>query len=318
MKLKHPFIFLVLFILIFEGFGLSNNILIGVDPHLGGGQSGETGAVKGLVKKADTGELVPDAKVLLVNAKYASIKYETKTDKEGYFYKGGLRPGQYNFTVEKEGYLPNSRTVRVRLADTVEADFELQTTDSLVPEATKSARRGLKSFREGKWEEAVKEFSDGIAEDASNALLFFYRGMSQENNGNTTEALLDYQKAIELKPDFLLPYSRSGKIYAQLQNYEKAHEFYSQSVELGDQDITTLYNYSVVLINLGKSPEAKPVLEKMLELDDAYADAYYHLGIVTIGAGDAVRAKELLQKFIELDPENPNAPIAKQIIETLK
>lgn len=318
MKLKHPCIFLVLFILIFAGFGLSNEVLKGIDTHPGRGQSGETGAVKGVVKHAETGELISDAKILLVNAQYGSIKYETKTDKKGYFYKGGLRPGQYNFTVEKEGFLPNSRTVRVRLADTVEADFELQTADSLVPEATKLARKGLKSFREGNWEEAVKEFSGGIAEDASNPLLFFYRGMSQENGGNAAEALLDYQKAIELKPDFVLPYSRSGKIYAQQQNYEKAHEFYRKAVELGDQDITTLYNYGVVLINIGKSPEAKTVLMNLLELDDAYADAYYHLGIITIGEGDSAGAKELLQKFVELDPENSNAPIAKQIIETLK
>jgi tetratricopeptide (TPR) repeat protein len=304
MTLKRPPIVLVLAFFVTWGYGLA--------------QSGTTGAVKGHVKNAATGQMIAGAKIYMENAKFSNIRYELKTDDEGYFYKGGLQPSQYKFTVEKEGFMPSSRTVRVRLADTVEADFELQTSDSLVPESTKAAKRALELFREEKWEEAIVEFSEVIAEDQTNALLYFYRGMSQEQKGNTTEALLDFQKAIELKPDFLLPYSRTGKIYARQQDYEKAHEFYQKSVELGDEDTTTLYNYAVVLINLGNSAEAGTVLEKLLGLDDAYADAYYHLGIVTIGAGDSVRAKELFKKFIELDPENPNVPIAKQILETLK
>jgi len=73
-----------------------------------------------------------------------------------------------------------------------------------------------------------------------------------------------------------------------------------------------------VLINLGKSTEAKTVFENLLSLDEEYADAYYHLGIISIGQGESERAKEHLQKFIKLDPKNKNAPIAEKIIESLK
>jgi tetratricopeptide (TPR) repeat protein len=122
---------------------------------------------------------------------------------------------------------------------------------------------------------------------------------------------------VELKPEFILPYSRSGKIYARQQNHEKARGLYKKAVELGDKDITTLYNYGVVLLNLGQSPEAKTIFEKLLEVDENYPDSYNHLGIITIGQGDAEKAKELLKKFLELDPENPNAPVAQKILESL-
>ena len=283
-----------------------------------GAQSGTTGAVKGFVKDAKTGESIAKAKIILVDSRNESMKYELKTDKKGYYYKGGLRPGYYNFTVEKENFLPTAKTVRVKLSDTVQTDFELQILESQVPEAIKKVDKAMKFFNEGKWEDAVREFSKGITDDQTNPMLFYYRGIAQEKNGKTEEAMSDYQKTIELKPDFVLPYSRIGKIYARQKNFEKASEFYQKSVELGDQDITTLYNYGVVLINLGKSPEAKVVFENLLSLDEDYADAYYHLGIISIGLGDSEKAKELLQKFIELDPKNMNAPIAKKIIESLK
>jgi len=111
----------------------------------------------------------------------------------------------------------------------------------------------------------------------------------------------------------------AGKIFARQQNYEKAREFYQKSVELDDQNVSTLYNYAVVLINIGeKSDEAIVILEKLLSLDDAHADAYYRLGMLYVSQGDTERAKELLQEFLELDPENKNAPIARQVIDALK
>jgi tetratricopeptide (TPR) repeat protein len=285
---------------------------------LPGFQSGVAAAVKGYVKDARTGETIPKAKILIIYSKSESVRYTLETDKKGYYYKSGLTPGYYRFRIEKEGFLPTEKTVRARLADTVQHDFELHVVEANpVAEAATSAKKAMKFFNEAKWDEAVDEFSEGISKSPENPTLYFYRGLSQENNGNIDEALADYEKAIELKPEFTLPYSRSGKIYARQQNHEKARELYQKAFELGDTDITTLYNYGVVLMNLGQSPDAKNVFEKLLEIDEDYPDAYYHLGIITIGQGDAEKAIELFKKFLELDPENPNAPVAQKILESL-
>jgi tetratricopeptide (TPR) repeat protein len=283
-----------------------------------GAQSGSTGAIKGFIKNAETGEAIAKARIIMVDQKNESLKYEIQADKKGYYYKGGLTPGFYNFTVEKEEFLPVAKTLRVKLSDTVQNDFELKTLKSQLPESQKKGDRAMELFRDEKWEDAVREFSEGIIEDQTNPMLYYYRGIAQEKNGNTEAAMADYQKTIELKPDFVLPYSRTGKLYARQKNYEIASEFYKRSMELGDQDITTLYNYGVVLINLGKSPEAKIVLENLLSLDKEYADAYYHLGIIQIGLGDTPKAKEFFERFLALDPESQYAPIATEILKSLK
>ena len=286
-----------------------------------GSQSGTTGGVKGSVKDAKTGEAIAKVKIILVSSKNDAMKYELQSDKKGNYYKGGLTPGYYKFTIEKEGFLPTSKTIRVRLGDTIQTDFELRILEnsiSRVPESVKKAKEAMALLEKGIYEDAVKKFTELISEDQANPLPYFYRGLAQEKNSNVEKAILDYQETIELKPDFILPYARAAKIHARQQNYEKAREFYQKSVELGDQDITTHYNFGVVLINLGKSTEAKTVFENLLSMDEEYADAYYHLGIISIGQGESERAKELLQKFIQLDPDNTNAPIAKKIIESLK
>lgn len=286
----------------------------GMDPA----QSGVTGAIRGYVKDAETAAPVEKVKITLTSVNSEAVKFEIQTDKKGYYYIGGLTPGYYRFSYEKDGFLPAAQTWRARLAETVQADVALQTLEgSRLAGASKATQAAMASFKEAHWEEAVSGFSEGIASDPTNALLYFYRGLAREKQGRAEEAQADYLKAIELKPDFVLPYSSSAKIYAKQQDHEKASGLYEKAIVLGDRDITTFYNYAVVLMNLGKNPEARAALERLLALDPDYADAYYHLGILSIGQGETEKAKESLRRFLQLDPESTKAPLAKQILESL-
>lgn len=282
-------------------------------------QSGVTGAIKGYVKDAGTGAPLDNVKIILVFANSEAVKFEIQTDKKGYYYVGGLTPGNYRFSYEKDGFLPSAQTWRARLAETVQADVALQTLEgSRLAGVPKTMQKAMASFKWAKWADAVSGFSEGISSDPTNALLYFYRGLSQEKQDRAEEALADYLKAVELKPDFVLPYSSAAKIYARQNSHEKASELYGKAIELGDRDTTTLYNHAVVLMNLGKGPEAKATLGRLVDLDPDYADAYYHLGILSIGQGETERAKDYLLRFLRVDPENSKAPLAKQILESLR
>jgi len=276
-----------------------------------------TGTAEGYIKDVQTEEWVSKAKITLVYAKSETMKYELYSDKKGHFYKGGLTPGIYKITVEKDGYLPVSASIRVRLGDAAKVEIGLNSFESLIPQSAKSSSQGSNLLNEGKYEEAIEKFSEAISEDQSNPIFYYYRGVSLEKSGNIDKALEDYQKAVELKPGFILPISWTGRIYAKKRDFEKAIGFYKKAIELGDQDATTFYNYGVCLLNLANNAEAKDVFERLLSLDESYSDAYYQLGIIYIGFGDAAKAKEFLQKFIDMDPENKNASIAKEILKSL-
>ncbi|HZX09641.1 MAG TPA: tetratricopeptide repeat protein, partial [Acidobacteriota bacterium] len=242
---------------------------------------------------------------------------ETFSNQKGHFYKGGLTPGNYKVTVEKEGYFPVSGSVRVSLGETAKINIKLESHESTIPESLESTKKGEKLLDAGKYKEAIQQFSESISKDKSNPLYFYYRGGAYEKNGNNEQALEDYQKAVELKPDFILPITRTAKIYAEQKNYEKAIDYYKKAVELGDENKITYYNYGVCLLNLGNNQEAKKIFEKLISFDENYADAYYHLGIIHIGLNEAEKAKEYLWKFIDLDPENKNAETARKILENL-
>lgn len=276
-----------------------------------------TGAAEGHVIDGQTEEPISKAKVILVFAKSQTARFELYSDKKGHFYKGGLTPGMYDVTVEKEGYLPMQSSLRIRLGDTPRVEIRLETYEGLSSQSTRLLDQGINLLSEDKYEEAIEKLTEAVLEEPSNPVSYYYRGASYEKNGDRDKALEDYQKSIELKADFVLPISRTARIYAWQDDFEKAIEYYKRATDLGDQDTTTYFNYAGCLTNNGNREEARIVFEKLLTLDENYSDAYYQLGLIYIGLGDAETAKELLRKFIDMDPENQNAALAKEILKSL-
>lgn len=279
-----------------------------------------TGAVDGLVKDAATGELLEGVKITIVYSKSESMTYSLVSDKKGHFYKSGLVPGSYNLTFEKEGYVPQSGSVRAVPGLATPMDVRMEPGSGAAPGGIsmgKIVSGGSELLSAGRYDEAIAKFSDAIAKAPSEAVLYYYRGYGLERSGKSDQALEDYGKAIELKTDFILPLTRSGIVLAKRGAFDRASEFYRRAVDLKDQDSETYYNYGVCLVNTGKKEEARGAFEKLLALDPNYSEGYYQLAIVLLGSGDSARVKTLLQKFVELDPDNPNAALAKEILKSL-
>jgi Flp pilus assembly protein TadD len=279
-----------------------------------------TGAVDGVVKDAATGQLLEGVKIAMVYSKSETMTYSLMSDKKGHFYKSGLVPGAYNLTFEKEGYVPQSGSVRSIPGQATPMDVRMEPGSGAAESGVsvgKLVSGGSELLSAGKYDEAVVTFSDAITKAPSEAVLYYYRGYALERSGKNDPALEDYGKAIELKPDFILPLTRSGIILAKKRDFDKASEFYRKAVDLKGQDPETLYNYGVCLISTGKKDEARGVFEKLVALDPYYSDGYYQLGLILLGSGDSAKAKILFQKFVDLDPDSPNAALAKEILKNL-
>lgn len=276
-----------------------------------------TGAVRGHVKNSQTDDPISNAKIQLIPEMSGYLTYDFYSDNKGLFYRGGIRPGTYKVLVEKDGYLPVSSSIRIRLADTANIEITLDPVESVIPESTHAIVKGSKLLDTGHYEKAAAIFDEAISSDPSNPVLFYYRGAASERIGNIEMAIEGYQRAVDLKPDFVLPMSRIGILSARKGDMNKAIEFFGKAVEMGDQDTNTYYNYGVSLLNVGKHEVAKDIFSKLISFDEDFPDAYYQLGIINISLGNIEKAKGFLHTFLEMDPKNVNADIAKQILKSL-
>ena len=85
----------------------------------------------------------------------------------------------------------------------------------------------------GKYSEAVEAFDKAIKYDKNNYEAYYLRGCAKINAKQYKAAIIDFEKAIELKPDYADAYFNIGKTYYLLNDEEKACEYYKLADQYG-------------------------------------------------------------------------------------
>ena len=85
----------------------------------------------------------------------------------------------------------------------------------------------------GKYAEAEEAFGKAIKYDKNNYEAYYLRGCAKINAKKYQDAILDLEKAIELKPDYADAYFNIGRTYFLLNDEEKACEYYKLADKYG-------------------------------------------------------------------------------------
>ena len=81
-------------------------------------------------------------------------------------------------------------------------------------------------FRNSKFKEAEEQFSIAIKYDKSNYEAYYYRGCAKFNQKQYSEAIVDYEKALELKSNYADAEFSLGQVYFILNDHEMSCYYY--------------------------------------------------------------------------------------------
>src|SRR5206468_266182 len=73
--------------------------------------------------------------------------------------------------------------------------------------------RGIALYKDSKYNDALNDFNKAVELRPDYPLAFFNRGALFANLKRNDEALLDFDKCIELKPDYVQAYNNRGVVY---------------------------------------------------------------------------------------------------------
>ena len=88
-------------------------------------------------------------------------------------------------------------------------------------------------LRYSKFEEAEETLTKAIRYDKNNVEAYYYRGCAKVNAQKYKEAIVDFEKAVELKPDYADAYFNLGRTYYLLHDEDKACEYYQLASRYG-------------------------------------------------------------------------------------
>jgi len=106
-------------------------------------------------------------------------------------------------------------------------------------------------FREGyqasiarKWDQAIALFTNSIEGDPTNPEVYFQRAVAFEMTGRIDDAIADYHKTLQLKPDYYLAMEYLAKLYESKGRYETALALYNKALPLvSDQKWRSMVNW---------------------------------------------------------------------------
>lgn len=88
-------------------------------------------------------------------------------------------------------------------------------------------------LRYSKYEEAEETLTKAIKYDKHNYEAYYYRGCARVNAQKYDGAIDDFEKAVELKPDYADAYFNMGRVYYIQNDEDKACECYKLAAKYG-------------------------------------------------------------------------------------
>ena len=149
----------------------------------------------------------------------------------------------------------------------------------------------------------------------------------EEKKKLLADAIVSYNKAIELKPDAAAYYNNLGLAQIKAGANDEGMANLTKAAEMDPANGGRyFFNLGAVMVNSNNIDGAVTAFQKATEVDPTYAEAYYQLGTAMVGKAEtkedgsivpAPGTVEAFQKYLELKPDGANAASAQMMIQSL-
>jgi tetratricopeptide (TPR) repeat protein len=167
---------------------------------------------------------------------------------------------------------------------------------------------GLQKAISGEFEEAKVNFQKSLEIDSSflpaqeslgvidkilnknltnDAGIYFFRGISYSNEGETDDAIESFSMAIDENSQFQNAYYERGLTYSYTENYDKAISDFSKVVAM-DPKASAAYNNRGLVYGKGKKEYDKAIADFniAIELKNDFADSFDNRGVAYMMRSD--------------------------------
>lgn len=121
---------------------------------------------------------------------------------------------------------------------------------------------------------------DAVESDPRNAILWNNRGWKRWQNGETEDALSDFQRAIELQPDYLQARVNHAELLRRLGRAQQSVEEQQKIVEIDPAFAQGHYNLAVTLFELQRYEEALMAIDRAIAIEQTDADYFVVRGSI--------------------------------------
>jgi tetratricopeptide (TPR) repeat protein len=154
----------------------------------------------------------------------------------------------------------------------------------------------------GRADEARGLMAELLAENPTDVQLLRISGRVEFILRKWVRALEFFERARELRPQWLAVLRDLGQVNIRLERWEAAREELHKAMQLAEPGVYVRLYYSQVLEHFGELSEAHAVAESATRADPENPSVHHRLGRVSLAQGEQRAAREAFERALELDP----------------
>ena len=114
--------------------------------------------------------------------------------------------------------------------------------------------------------------------NGEDAGFYYGRGTDYAKQGKLQQAISDYNRAVEIDPQFAKAYFGRGFVYAKQGKNELALADYDQAIQLDPKLANVYYNRALIYVAQGQTQQALDDYSQVIKLNPEDSEAYYNRG----------------------------------------
>lgn len=168
-------------------------------------------------------------------------------------------------------------------------------------------RRGDANYAMGQHQEAIVAYDAAIRLQPNFANAYNNRGLAKEKLGQHQAAITDYSRAIEIDPRLASAYNNRGNAKRKLEQYFAAIADLDTAIQLKPDYARAYVNRGSAKSRLGHPTAASEDFDVAISLAPELAEAYHSRGVTKTSQMQPADAIEDFTAAIQRDAEFPNA-----------
>jgi tetratricopeptide (TPR) repeat protein len=154
---------------------------------------------------------------------------------------------------------------------------------------------------------AIESLPTNVTVTTNPVEAYYFRGNAYLTKRDYDHAITDYDKAIQLKPDYADIYNNRGVSYYLKSDYDRAMADYDQAIQLNPDYAKAYNNRGNAYDDKGDHDHAIADYNTAIQLQPDYVNAYYNRGNAYYNKGDYDRAISDYTEAIQLQPGDAEA-----------
>jgi len=157
------------------------------------------------------------------------------------------------------------------------------------------------------WIDEKTFFSKTLKEAPNAALLHHAMGNVYVREENYEKALDYYKNSLELYPLYHAAYNNIGTIYSKNGLFDQAIAAFKEAIKINPEYIQSHFNLGTMYYQKGMLTDASNEFKKVLKLNKKYVKAHNNLGIIYAGNGQLHEAISEFEEALKYDSHNEKA-----------